>query len=233
MRFDILTLFPQAIAPYTTTSILGRAQTAGHLTINLLNIRDFATDKHRTTDDTPYGGGAGMVMKIEPIDRALQTIRGLQPTPNNLLPRVVVLSARGRQFTQAVAQEYAQLDHLVLICGRYEGIDQRVVDHLADEEVSIGPYVLAGGELPAMIVTEAVARLIPGVLGNPDSLTEESFSSSTTPYSLQPTPSLEYPQYTKPEEYQGWKVPKVLLSGNHAEIRQWREEQRNQLTGDI
>lgn len=230
MRFDILTLFPEAIAPYTTTSILGRAQTAGHLTINLLNIRDFATDKHRTTDDTPYGGGAGMVMKIEPIDRALQTIRGLQPTPNNLLPRVVVLSARGRQFTQAVAQEYAQLDHLVLICGRYEGIDQRVVDHLADEELSIGPYVLAGGELPAMIVTEAVARLLPGVLGNTASLAEEShWTLDIGHWKFFP----EYPQYTKPEEYNGWKVPKVLLSGNHAEIRQWREEQRNQLTGDI
>lgn len=243
MHFDVLTLFPEVFAPYTTTSILGRAQTAGYLTITPHNIRDYAVDKHHTTDDTPYGGGAGMVMKIEPIDKCLDAIA--MSKVKSQKSKVVVLSARGRQFTQAKATEYAQLDHLILICGRYEGIDQRVIDHLADEEISIGPYVLSGGELPAMVVIEAIARLIPGVLGNPDSLAEESHQDSlplskgeikrgsTRKYPTSTLPFekggrlLEYPHYTKPEEYKGWGVPPVLLSGNHAEIRKWREEQRS------
>lgn len=218
MRFDILTLFPEALEPYLAASILGRAQEAKLIEVGLWDIRSYATDKHRTTDDTPYGGGAGMVMKVEPIDNALRAV-GKEKNKR----KVVVLSAKGTQFTQTKAAEYAQLDGLVLICGRYEGVDQRVVDHLADEEISVGPYVLAGGELPALIVLEATARLIPGVLGNEESLLEESYSGTS---SRKDTDVREYPQYTKPEEYRGWKVPEVLLSGNHAAIKQWRQAQQ-------
>jgi tRNA (guanine37-N1)-methyltransferase len=225
MRFDILTLFPEAITPYLATSIIGRAITAQHITVATHNIREYAQDKHQITDDTPYGGGAGMVMKVEPIDYTLQAI-------NHLIPReqqhVVVLSARGKQFTQAKAAELAaKAKNLTLICGRYEGIDQRVADHLADEELSIGSYVLAGGELAALVVLEAVARLIPGVLGNPESLVEESFSMGL-PREAPQERSGEYPHYTKPEDYKGWKVPDVLLSGNHAAIKKWREQHSQQ-----
>lgn len=221
MRFDILTLFPEAITPYLTTSIVGRAQESRLVRAHTWNIRDFATDKHRTVDDTPYGGGAGMVLKVEPIDRALAAIKEQSSAIEVQNRRTVVLSARGQQFTQQKAEEYAKLDQLLLVCGRYEGIDQRVIDHLADEELSIGPYVLAGGEIAALAVLEATARLIPGVLGNPRSLSEESFSS--TPYALQPTPSIEYPHYTKPDTYKDWEVPAVLLSGDHQAIEMWRE----------
>lgn len=210
LRFDILTIFPESIEPYLAASILGRAQQAGGVDVRVWNIRDFATDKHKTVDDTPYGGGAGMVMKVEPIDRALQAVFTSSLTPR----KIIVLSARGKQFTQQQAAEYAKLDQLILICGRYEGIDQRVADYLADEELSIGPYVLSGGELAALAVVEATARLIPGTLGNPASLTEESFTG----------PSVEYPQYTNPAEYSGWQVPDILLSGNHQAIKQWRQQ---------
>lgn len=220
MRFDILTLFPAAIEPYLAASILGRAREGRYIESHLWDIRTFASDKHKTTDDTPYGGGAGMVMKVEPIDRALEAVSQQVPRDKQ---RVVVLSAKGKPFTQAMAVEWAQAGKsLTLICGRYEGIDQRVIDHLADEEVSIGPYVLAGGELPALVILEAVARNIPGVLGNQDSLLEESSASQGT----------EYPQYTKPENYKGWDVPKVLLSGNHGEVKTWRAAQR-QKSDDI
>lgn len=221
MRFDIITLFPEVFEPYLSTSILGRARSAEHVVFSVHALRDFALDKHRVVDDTPYGGGPGMVLKVEPIDRALAAIGGRERGDTGRT-RTVVLSARGEQFTQQKAQEYAALDQLILICGRYEGIDQRVVDHLADEELSIGPYVLAGGEAAAMVVVEAVTRLIPGVLGNPASLSEESFA---TTYNPQPTTSLEYPQYTKPATYKGWTVPDILLSGDHAAIRRWRLEQ--------
>jgi len=232
MRFDILTIFPEVFAPYLETSLLGKAQEAGVLEVNTHDIREFATDKHKTVDDTPYGGGAGMVMKVEPIDLALNHV-GFRA--GSAKRRIIVLSARGEQFTQAKAQEYAQLDGLTLICGRYEGIDQRVADYLADEELSIGPYVLAGGEAAAMVVLEATSRLVPGVLGNPESLKEESFSLSPRTASASSTAArgtgrsaslVEYPQYTKPEEYKGWPVPDVLLSGDHGKIDQWREAQR-------
>jgi len=225
MLFNVLTLFPEVFTPYLHTSIVGRGQQQGHITVGVQNIRDYATDKHHTTDDTPYGGGAGMVMKVEPIDQALAALQKTVPREQQ---HVIVLSARGRAFNQAIAHEYATAGKsLTLICGRYEGIDQRVVDHLADEELSIGPYVLAGGELAALVVIEAVARLIPGVLGNPDSLLEESHAEPyTTSDGGRPASRIEYPQYTKPEEYQGWKVPEILLSGNHEAIRKWREEQR-------
>ena len=220
MRFDVLTLFPEVFHPYFEASILGRGQTAGLVRFGAHNIRDYARDKHKTVDDTPYGGGPGMIMKIEPIHKALEAVK-LQKY------KIVVLSARGEQFTQARARAYAAFDQLILICGRYEGIDQRVADHLADEEISIGPYVLAGGEAAAMAVIEATARLIPGVLGNEESLVEESYARSLLLRESSPPAerSGEYPQYTRPEVYRGWKVPEVLLSGNHEEIKKWREEQ--------
>jgi tRNA (guanine37-N1)-methyltransferase len=229
-EFDILTLFPEALASYLTASIIGRALAVEKITVAVHNIRDYALDKHRTTDDTPYGGGAGMVMKIEPIAGALTAVAQAVPREQQ---HVVVLSAKGQPFTQQKALAYAQSSKsLTLICGRYEGIDQRVIDHLADEELSVGPYVLAGGELPALIVMETVARLIPGVLGNPDSLKEESFSVGLplVAPSGGEARSGEYPQYTKPEVYNGLRVPKILLSGNHAAIQQWREEQRKRIS---
>lgn len=213
MRIDILTLFPDVFEPYISTSILGRAVREAHIDMHIWNIRDFATDAHKTVDDTPYGGGAGMVMKIEPIHKALEAVFTDAEKQDLGKPHVFVLSARGNQFTQQKAQEYSAMKHLIFICGRYEGIDQRVADYLADEEICIGPYVLAGGELGALVITEAVARLLPGVLGNPLSLTEESHATSGV---------IEAPQYTKPEEYHTWKVPPVLLSGNHKEITAWR-----------
>lgn len=249
MRFDILTIFPEMFAPYLGVGVLGRAMKTRVLDIRIQNIRDFADDKHKTVDDTPYGGGAGMVLKIEPIAKAIGSINDQcpafakpacrtgratagKPMTNVQKRRTIVLSARGKQFTQARAEEYAKLDSITLICGRYEGVDQRVADYLADEEISIGPYVLNGGEVAAMAVIEAVSRLIPGVLGNQESLKEESFSpASSTPGVSSSTPgvfpagvTVEYPQYTKPEVYKGWQVPDVLLSGNHDEIRRWREQ---------
>ena len=237
MRFDILTLFPEVVETYAKTSIIGAAKEKGLVEINAVNLRDFGDGRHKTVDDTPYGGGAGMVMKIKPVAEAIASIKSQCPplrhpelaspgskegsagqaNPNAQLRRIVVLSARGEQFTQKKAYEYSQLEQLILICGRYEGIDQRVADYLADEEISVGPYVLAGGELPALTIMEATARLVFGVLGNPESLREESHSKES---------QLEYPQYTKPEVFGEWEVPKVLMSGNHEEIRRWRQEQR-------
>ena len=211
--FDVLTLFPESFESYLHASILGRAHENKLIDTRLWNIRDYTSDKHNTVDDTPYGGGAGMVMQIEPIDKALADVRKERGADTH---KTVVLSARGAPFTQQKAKEYSALDSLTLICGRYEGIDQRVADYLADEEISIGPYVLAGGEIPALVVIESVARLLPDVLGNAESLTEESFGDNSS--------RVEYPQYTKPQDYNGWKVPDVLLSGNNEEIRAWRNK---------
>lgn len=229
MKCNILTIFPEMITGYTDTSILGRAQSNGHLTVNAVNVRDFATDKHKTVDDTPYGGGAGMVMKPEPIYEALKSIdalpyksvRGIKKVTKVFdgslakKKKTVYLSPRGKQFDQRMAEEWSSLSELTLICGRYEGIDHRIVDHMIDEEVSIGPYVLAGGELGALVMLEAIARNIPGVLGNPESLLDESHAEHIDG---------EYPQYTKPREYLGWEVPDVLLSGDHKRISDWRKE---------
>lgn len=220
MRITILTLFPEMLQGALDSSILKRAQSPHlhdqpPLEITLVNIRDFATDKHKTTDDRPYGGGAGMVMKVEPIDKALQSIMN-QSTSQLANQRTILTSARGRLFNQQLAQEYAQLDELIIICGHYEGVDQRVSDHLVDEEVRIGDYVLTGGEPAALVIADAVARLIPNVLGNDQSATHESHSEPGY---------LEYPQYTRPEEYKKWKVPEVLLNGNHKEIEEWRKKQ--------
>lgn len=224
MTISVLTIFPKIFTEFLTAGILKRAQEEERLAVRLVNIRDFATDKHRTTDDTPYGGGPGMVMKIEPI---FQALKSLLPDPTQRTNHcVILLAARGQPFTQQKAQELLSLSKdIVLICGRYEGVDQRVADHLCDEELSIGPYVLSGGEVPAMVVIEAVSRLLPGVLGNPESLKEESYRSSDSLLGH----AAEYPQYTKPEVFQGWDVPAVLLSGNHKRIADWRTQHTHRL----
>jgi tRNA (guanine37-N1)-methyltransferase len=213
MRFDIVSIFPDSFTSYFQASILKRAQVDGHITIHLHDLRAWTTDKHHTVDDTPYGGGAGMVMKVEPFDRCLAALRSETPDKET---RTILFSAKGKRFTQADAKRLARYSRAILLAGRYEGVDERVAGHLVDEELSIGDFVLTGGELPAMVVVDAVARLLPGVLGNAESPLRESFSDGET---------LEYPQYTKPEEYRGWRVPEVLLSGHHAEIERWRQAQ--------
>lgn len=218
-RVEILTLFPEAVLPYANASILGRAQKKKLLKIRAHDIRTFAKGKYNQVDDTPYGGGPGMVMMVEPIDRAVRKVKR-----HRSKSRIIVTSAKGKTFDQSDAKRLAEYDQLIFICGRYEGIDQRVIDEIADEELSIGNYVLTGGELPALVMTDAVARMIPGVLGNASTLHEESHSEDGY---------LEYPQYTKPEVYnmrKGLKkkelrVPPVLLSGNHKKIEEWRKEQ--------
>lgn len=213
MKIDVLTLFPEMFQGFLGESLLGRAQEQGLLTVRLVNIRDFAHDKHRVVDDTPYGGGAGMVMKPDPIFEAVESLRC--PTGPGCKERVILLSPQGENLDQARAQELSESDHLILICGRYEGVDERVREHLATDTISIGDYVLSGGELPALVIVEAVARLLPGVLGAEESAQTDSFTSGL----------LKYPQYTRPAEYRGWKVPELLLSGNHEEIRKWRRQQ--------
>ena len=200
---------------------VGRGVKAKILEINPVDLRDFTLDKHRSVDDKPFGGGPGMVMRVDVIDAAISKIKNQRSKTGKT--KTVLLSPQGRLFEQQIAQEYSKLDHLILISGRYEGVDERVRENLVDEELSIGNYVLSGGEIPAMAVADAVARLIPGVLGNEESLVNESFS--TFPSSFFPFPfSFDFPNYTQPVEYKGWRVPEVLRSGNHAEIQKWREE---------
>lgn len=233
MKFNIITIFPELIFHYCNESILERAQKKKLININAMNLRDFAEDKHKTVDDTPYGGGAGMVMKPEPIFKALQALKKKQETNSKKQKKIILLSPRGRQFDQRVAEEWAKLKEVTFICGRYEGVDQRVVDYMVDEEISIGPYVLAGGELGALVMIEAIARLIPGVLGNETSLLEETFGNSKLKITRLPARQenskienfIEYPQYTKPAVFKKWKVPGVLLSGDHKKIKEWRGEQ--------
>lgn len=213
MRIDIVSLFPGIARGALGESILGKAQERGLLDVRHWNVRDFAPGKHRTTDDTPYGGGQGMIMKCEPIFGAVEAI--LKESGRELLPRIVLLSPGGRPFTHAVAREFSALPHLILVCGHYEGVDQRVIDHLVDGELSIGDYVLTNGALAAAVVVDAVARLLPGVLGDDQSASDDSFATGL----------LEFPQYTRPAEFRGWTVPEILLSGNHGEIAQWRREQ--------
>ncbi len=209
MRIDILTTFPRIIESVTAESVLGRALARGVIDVQAVNLRDFAPDRHRTTDDEPFGGGPGMVMKCQPVFDAVDS---LTSRAAGRRPKVILMTPQGRRFDQSIAEELAAETHLVLICGRYEGVDERIRRHLADDEISIGDYVITGGELAAMVVTEAVARLIPGVLGDETSADSESFSSGL----------LEYAQYTRPAEYRGYAVPETLLSGNHEEIRRWR-----------
>lgn len=208
MKIDVLTLFPAMFAGPLDESIIRRAREAGRLELVLHQLRDYAHDRHKTVDDRPFGGGPGMLLKPEPLFEAVEKLAGEQT-------RVVLMSPSGRRFSQGIARELAGEEHLVLVTGHYEGFDERVREHLADDELSIGDYVLTNGALPAMVVIDAVARLLPGVLGDDASADEESFSAGL----------LEYPHYTRPAEFRGWKVPDVLLSGNHAEIARWRAEQ--------
>ena len=215
MQIDILTLFPEMFQGPFTESILQRAVERGLVRVSIHNIRDFTHDRHHTVDDYAYGGGAGMVLKPEPIFEAVEKIKESRaPDGGGDLP-VILLTPQGRLLGQKVAQELASHRHLVLICGRYEGVDERVREHLATDEVSIGDYVLSGGELAAMVMVEAVVRLLPGVLGSEASARDDSHATGL----------LEYPQYTRPEVYRGWAVPEVLLSGNHAQIARWRRQQ--------
>ena len=212
MRIDILTLFPEMFTPLKT-SIIGRAVESGKLEINVVDIRDYTLDKHKKCDDTPFGGGAGMVMMAQPIASAIEAI-----DPKHEAIRVF-MSPKGRVFNQSIVLEYAKEQRILLLCGHYEGVDQRVLDLYIDQELSIGDYVLTGGEIPAMAVVDAVARYVDGVI-NLDSLSQESFSNGT----------LEYPQYTRPQEFMGLKVPEVLLSGNHGEIDKWRAKKSLEIT---
>ena len=212
MKIDVLTLFPEMFAPLKT-SIIGRAVDSGKLEINVVDIRDYTLDKHKKCDDAPFGGGAGMVMTPQPIADA---ILALDPDHK---ARRIFMSPRGRVFKQDVVLEYSKLDRILLLCGHYEGVDQRVIDLFIDEELSIGDFVLTGGEIPAMAVVDAVARYVDGVI-NTDSLEQESFASGM----------LEYPQYTRPQEFMGVKVPDVLLSGHHGKIDEWREEKSKEIT---
>lgn len=213
MKIDVVTLFPELFEPHLKISLLGKAVDAGVVSVRVHDLRKHGLGRHRSVDDAPFGGGAGMVMRPEPIFAAVEELR----TEGSY---VVLLSPSGTVFRHEIAGRLAELDHLILICGRYEGVDQRVADHLCDEEISIGDYVLAGGELAALVVVEAVTRLVPGVLGNPDSLETESHAAGL----------LEYPQYTRPAEFRGWSVPQVLVSGDHAAVESWRREQSEELT---
>jgi len=208
IHFDIVTIFPEVISAYTNSSIIKRAQEKQLVKINIHNLRNWAKDKHKSVDDKPYGGGPGMLMKIEPIFNCLKDLK----KENSI---VILTSPKGEKLTQKKLKELSQNTnaHYIILCGHYEGFDQRIHDYLVDYEYSIGDYVLSGGELPALVLVDGITRLIPGVLGNEESLVSETFNSDIP----------DYPQYTKPEEFNGWKVPDILLSGNHKEIKEWRE----------
>ncbi|MDI6769476.1 MAG: tRNA (guanosine(37)-N1)-methyltransferase TrmD [Anaerolineales bacterium] len=210
MRFDVFTLLPAVFPPYLESSILQRARQRGLIDVYLHNIRDWTHDRHHVTDDEPYAGGGGMVMKAEPIFEAVESVLGAPPAC-----LLILLTPQGRVFDQRAAQELARHERLGLICGRYEGVDERIREHLVSDEISIGDYVLTGGELPALILIDALTRLIPGVLGDPDGAADDSHATGL----------LEYPHYTRPPEFRGWRVPDILLSGDHAKIAKWRREQ--------
>lgn len=216
MQFEVFTLLPEVFVPYLESSILQRARQRGLIDVRVHNIRDYTHDKHHVTDDTPYGGGGGMVMKPEPVFEAVETVLGpaSPPTQPPVVP-IILLTPQGRVFNQRVAEELARYEKIALLCGRYEGVDERIRQHLVTDEISVGDYVLTGGELPALMVIDAVSRLLPGVLGDPTGAQDDSHSMGL----------LEYPHYTRPPEFRGWKVPDILLSGDHAKIDKWRREQ--------
>ena len=254
MRFDLITIFPEFFAGPFDHGILRRARETGLVEVNVADLRVFTKDRHRTVDDRPFGGGEGMVLKPEPLFEAVESLLGQsvgdvrQQTARDPKTAIVLMSAAGRVFNQETARRYAQLERIIFICGRYEGVDERVAEHLATEEISIGNFVLSGGELPAMLVIDAVARLIPGALGNEASSQNESFSESPSSVATSPpvgaaplqaetadalgrmkleSPTtnhslLDFPHYTRPAEYRGWSVPEVLIGGNHAEVAKWR-----------
>jgi tRNA (guanine37-N1)-methyltransferase len=219
MQFEVFTLLPEVFPSYLETSILKRARERGLIHVNVHNIRDYTHDKHHTTDDTPYGGGGGMVMKPEPVFEAIETVLGLSAPPSPLepdsVPPIILLTPQGRVFNQSIAKELSQHKKIALLCGRYEGIDERIRTNLVTDEISIGDYVLTGGELPALILIDAVARLLPNVLGDPTGAEDDSHAMGL----------LEYPHYTRPPEFRGWKAPEVLLSGDHGKIDKWRRQQ--------
>ena len=212
MKVNIISIFPNYFTSIYATSILNRAQVKGFVKYNIVDLRKFTTDKHLTTDDRPFGGGAGMVMKIEPIDNALKAL-GVKKNEEN--KKIILTSAKGDLWTQKKAKNYSYLSELTIICGHYEGVDQRVADYLVDEEIRIGNYILTGGEVAAVVISDTIVRLIDGVLGNEDSLVNESHSRKI---------KYSNPVYTHPRNYKGWHVPKVLLSGNHKKISQWRKD---------
>ncbi len=209
MRIDILTLFPEMFTGPFDYSIVKRAQIKGAADIKIHNLRNWATDSYKSVDDHPFGGGAGMIMRVDIIDRAISDIKSQKDS------RVILLDARGEKYNQKKAVQLTKAGQLIFICGHYEGVDHRVAEYIADEVISVGDYVLSGGELPAMTIIDSVVRLLPGVLGNPESLKEESFGRTPR--------QTEYPQYTRPEAYRGWKVPEILLSGDHQKIEEWRK----------
>ncbi len=225
MRFDIITIFPEIFDSYFSESIIKRAKEGRFVEIEVHDLRDYTKDRHKTVDDAPYGGGAGMVLKIEPIWQCIQSLKSQILNPKSQKnpkvkikkseTRIILFSAKGKRFTQQDAMRLSEYDNLIFICGRYEGVDERVVEHVADEEISLGDFVMTGGEIPAMAVTDSIVRLIPGVLGNAESIETESHAKEGY---------LEYPQYTRPEEFMGWKVPKVLLGGDHKKIKEWRDK---------
>jgi tRNA (guanine37-N1)-methyltransferase len=217
MKVDVLTLFPEMFKGPLDVSMVQRAREAGQLELRVTDLRDYTHDRHKTVDDRPFGGGPGMVLKCEPIFEAVENLAHQQT-------HVILMTPAGRSFNQALAQELVQKEHLLFICGSYEGVDERVREALVDEEISIGDYVLTNGGLPAMVVIETVARLLPGVLGDEQSACDESFSPDG--------PGLEYPHYTRPAEFRGMKVPEILLSGHHAEIEKWRAEQARKRTAE-
>jgi len=220
MKFNIITLFPEMFHSPLSESILKRAQENNLIEITYHNLRDYAIDKHKTVDDTPYGGGKGMVLKVDVMDRAIRTIQSQVPSTQYPV-RAILLTPQGKRLDQDKVRELVKYDNLILVCGHYEGFDERIREHLIDEEISIGDFVLTGGELPAMILVDAVSRMVPGVLSEGSS-DEESFMQKNNDGEF----LKEYPQYTRPEKYNGWDVPEILKSGNHAEIKKWRDRHR-------
>lgn len=219
MQFDVFTLLPEVFPSYLETSILKRARERNLIDVRVHNIRDYTHDKHHMTDDTPYGGGGGMVMKPDPVFEAIETVLGLKSSPSSPIPEanipIILLTPQGRVFNQSIAKELSAHSHIALLCGRYEGIDERIREHLVTDEISIGDYVLTGGEIPALILIDAISRLLPNVLGDPTGAEDDSHAMGL----------LEYPHYTRPPEFRGWKAPDVLLSGDHAKIDKWRRQQ--------
>jgi tRNA (guanine37-N1)-methyltransferase len=239
MRFDLITIFPEFFAGPLQHGIVRRAQETGLIAVNVQDLREFTKDKHRTVDDRPFGGGEGMVLKPEPLFQAVEALLGHTMGDSNSADAkrdpdtaIVLMSAAGKLFRQETARRYAKLSRVIFICGRYEGVDERVAEHLATEEISIGDFVLSGGELPAIMILDAVTRLLPGALGNEDSSVNESFAqnagerieggASPAPTSGVPRALLDFPHYTRPAEFRGWSVPEVLIGGNHSEVAKWR-----------
>ena len=225
MRFDIMTLFPDLVGTVLGESIIGRAQNSGHISVNTYNIRDYSEDKHRRVDDTPYGGGKGMLMAAPPIYNCYSAVteRIKSEEKENFNQRVIYMSPKGKVLNQEMAKRLSEYDGLIILCGHYEGVDHRIVEEIIDEEISIGDYVLTGGEIPACILVDSVSRLVPGVLAAPECYEEESISCGM----------LEYPQYTRPYEFHGKKVPDVLISGHHANIEKWRRETALEMTKEL